>query len=142
MRDFPEQAFALKTVELRSHDRNFLYPDEFADEQPVLREVRLLVPRPIRDKNGNQIEGLLFRHDKVMDFLMYPAFALDETLVLDKMDDPRFRGVYLLIAQVGHVERAECLRDLLVTRATESLDHSLSDEFVRRFNARMRSDKR
>lgn len=79
---------------------------------------------------------MFFRHDKVMDFFMYRAFAADENLQQNFLDDPKFRGVYLPFAQSGELEAARLLRDLLVTRAAETLDHTLSDEFVRRFTAR------
>jgi hypothetical protein len=142
LRAFPERAFALKTVELRAENRNFLYPDEFADEQPALAEYRLMVRRPIHDKAGKETDSLLFRHDKVTDFFMYLAFAEGENLQQDHMDDTEFRGVYLLFAQDANLETALLLRDLLVTRAAETLDHAFSDEFVRRVATRNPVDRR
>jgi hypothetical protein len=136
MRQFPELAFAHKAVELRAEDRNWLYADEFPNEQPVLQEYRLMVPRAIHGKDGKETVGLLFRHDKVMDFFMQIAFAHDERLQLDHMDDSKFRGVYLLFAQTADIETARRLRDLIVTRAADTLDHTLSDEFVRRLAIR------
>lgn len=135
-RSFPKLAFARKVVELRVEDRNWIYADEFANEQAALREYRLMVPRAARGKDGSEAVNLLFRHDKVMDFFMFIAFTGDEQLQLQYMDDPKFRGVYLLFAQTAELEVARRLRDFVVTRAAETLDHTLSDEFVRRLSVR------
>ena len=44
--------------------------------------------------------------------------------------DPRFRGVYFLMAMQLPLEAAAALRDLLVEHAAETSDHSVSDRFV------------
>jgi hypothetical protein len=71
-----------------------------------------------------------------MDFFMFIAFTGDEQLQLQYMDDPKFRGVYLLFAQTAELKVARRLRDFVVTRAAETRDHTLSDEFVRRLGLR------
>jgi hypothetical protein len=135
-RDFPTLAFAHKAVELRKEDRNWLKADEFLNEQATLQDLKLLVPRPMLETVEKPVTVLRFRHDKVMDVLMKPAFDVDEELQLNLIDDPRFRGVYLLYAQDEDQDTARGLRDLLVSRAAQTRDHTLSDEFVRRFNLR------
>jgi len=133
-RDFPIVSFARKVVELRTQDRNWLQLDEFPNERTALEDYRLLVLRPMRDNDGKEITVSRFRHDKVIDFLMKPAFDADTNLQIAYIEDPRFRGVYLLYAQDEDVETARRLRDMLVTKAAASQDHTLSDEFVRRFD--------
>src|SRR5437762_1036881 len=76
-RAFPKLEFAHKAVELRIENRNWLHPDEFANEQRALQEFRLLVPRTVCDEDGKEGVGLFFRHDKVWDFFMQIAFAQD-----------------------------------------------------------------
>jgi hypothetical protein len=95
-----------------------------------------MVPRVTYSRDGKETVGLLFRYDKVMDFFMQIAFAKDEKLQLQHMDDPKYRGVYLLFAQTADVETARRLRDMIVHRAANTRDHTLSDEFVRRLGAR------
>jgi hypothetical protein len=95
-----------------------------------------MVPRTVHDKEGKEITGLIFRHDRVVDFFMYIAFAADDQLQIKYMEDAKFRGVFLLFAQTADLEVARRLRDFIVSRAAHSLDHSLSDEFVRRLNSR------
>jgi hypothetical protein len=136
LRDFPRKTFSAKVVELRLKDLNYLTADESPDEQPALLEYRLLVTRPMQSQDAKDVQGAFFRHDTVMDYFMYMAFADDDTLQAEYMDDPRFRGVYLLFAEKAPLQRARLLRDLLVTRAAETGDHTLSDEYVRRLNTR------
>src|SRR4029434_2060285 len=113
---------------LRIEGRNWLYADEFPNEQPVLQEYRLMVPRVVYGRDGKETGGLLFRQDKVMDYFMQIAFAADENLQLEHIDDPNYRGVYLLFAQTADIETARRLRDLIVNHAAETRDHTLSDE--------------
>jgi len=136
LRDFPRKAFAAKVVDLRLKDLNYFAADELPNEQPALVEYRLLVMRPMHSPDAKDVQAAFFRHDTVMDYFMYIAFADDDTLQAEYMDDPRFRGVYLLFAEKAPLQRARLLRDLLVTRAAETGDHTLSDEYVRRLNTR------
>ncbi len=69
-----------------------------------------------------------------MDVLTKRAFEIDEKLQVELVDDPRFRGVYLLFAQTADRTRARQIRDLLVSRAAKTRDHGLSDQFVRLFD--------
>jgi hypothetical protein len=48
----------------------------------------------------------------------------------EHMGDPRFRGVYFLLALLLEPEHARQLRDQLVVRAAKTRDHTVSDEFV------------
>lgn len=135
-RDFPIARFAERTVKLRREDRNWLTAEEFPAEQGVLLEYRLLVSRQLKataaDKDDVTIQR--FRHDKVMDVLMKPACDGNDALQEELIDDPRFRGVYLLFAQAADREVGRKLRDLLVSRAAQTGDNGLSNEFVRRFD--------
>ena len=133
--DFPTLDLARKAVALRREDRNWLKPNEFANEQGVLAEYRLIVPRAISETADKQITVMRFRHDKVMDVLTKRAFEVDEKLQVELIDDPRFRGVYLLFAQAADREFARRLRDRLVSRAARTGDNGLSNEFVRLFDS-------
>jgi GNAT superfamily N-acetyltransferase len=135
---FPILDFARKAVELRNEGRNWLYQDEFAAEQEALREYRLMVPRTVYGRDGKEAVGLVFRHQKVWDFFMHLAFTEDKALQLGHIDDPRFRGVYLLFAQTADVETAQRLREIIIVHAADTKDHTLSDEFVRRLAIRTR----
>jgi hypothetical protein len=59
------------------------------------------------------------------------AFLADEDNRIPKhIDDPRFRGVYLMLASQLPLEQARILKDSLVDRAAETKDHHLSDGVV------------
>jgi HEAT repeat protein len=133
-RDFPAVDFARKAVALRLEDRNWLKADELANEQGVLAEFRLIIPRSINETADKQIPVMRFRHDKVMDVLMKRAFEVDKKLQIHLIDDPRFRGVYLIFAQAADRDFARCLRDRLVSHAAQTGDNGLSNEFVRLFD--------
>ena len=133
-RDFPTLDFARKAVTLRREDRNWLKGDEFANEQGVLSHYRLIVPRSLNETADKQVTVMRFRHDKVMDVLTKRAFEVDEKLQVELIDDPRFRGVYLLFAQDVDRELARRIRDRLVSHAARTGDNGLSNEFVRLFD--------
>jgi hypothetical protein len=133
-REFPTFDFARKAVALRLDDRNWLRAEEFANQQGVLAEFRLVVPRAISETAEKQIIVMRFRHDKVMDVLTKRAFEVDEKLQVELIDDPRFRGVYLLFAQAADRDFAQRLRDRLVSHAAQTGDNGLSNQFVRLFD--------
>jgi hypothetical protein len=133
-KQFPDLEFARSSVELRRHDRNWLKAEEFANEQGVLATFRLIVPRSVKETAGKEIIVMRFRHDKVMDVLIKRALEVDKVLQRQLVDDPRFRGVYLLFAQAADRDQARGLRDLLVSRAANIGDNGLSNEFVRMFD--------
>jgi hypothetical protein len=130
--DLPQLSIANKCVELRKEKRNWLGPDDLIAEQDVLREYRLLVPS-LRREGDKQIIVMRFRHERVLDVLTKPAFDADPNLQLEFADDDRFRGVYLLYAQAQDRKTARRLRTLLSSRAAHTRNHTLSDEFIRRF---------
>ncbi len=62
-RDFPTLDFACKAVALRREDRNWLKADEFANEQGVLAQFRLIVPHSMNETADTQATVMRFRHD-------------------------------------------------------------------------------
>jgi hypothetical protein len=69
-----------------------------------------------------------------MDVLTKRAFEVDDKLQIQFIDDPRFRGLYLLFAQGADRELARRIRDRLVSRAAKTGNNGLSNEFVRLFD--------
>jgi len=62
--------------------------------------------------------------------LMKRALEIDKEFQIELIDDPRFRGVYLLSVQAADRELARRIRDLLVSRAAKTGDNGLSNEFA------------
>jgi hypothetical protein len=136
---FPLTRFGTLAVAMRLEDRNWFKPDEFAPELPYLLRRRLLVQRALRGPSGAEEERIQFRHDRVWDFFIAAAFLEDPDLWAEHLADPRFRGAYLRIAETWPPEAAAKVRNLLVVAAAENGDHTTSDEFVRRLEARRMS---
>jgi len=135
---FPLVQFGRHAVDMRVNDRNWFKPDEFAAELACLLDRRLLVRRAVRAGGGAEEERIQFRHDRVWDFFIAAAFAADSNLMLEHLADPRFRGSYLRIAETWKPDAAIQVREQLVVVAAEHGDHTTSDEFIKRLEARRR----
>ena len=48
----------------------------------------------------------------------------------DNKGEPRFRGVYFLLATLLDEEAAKELREMLIQYAADTKDHTVSDKFV------------
>lgn len=77
-------------------------------------------------------DELRFRHDRLQDYFVAHALLAKASRQIEHAKDPRFRGVYLILATLAPPEVAEKLRLALSEQAAEDLDHTLSDEFIRR----------
>ncbi len=133
-KDFPTLDFARKAVELRRDNRNWLWRDEFPNEQDALAAYRLIVPATVKESLDKEVAVMRFRHDKVMDVIMKPAFEANKGVQGDLIEDPRFRGVCLLFAQAADRKQARRILRLLVSHAAKTSDNSLSNPFVLLFD--------
>ena len=138
---FPLTRFGRLAVAMRLEDRNWFKSEEFAAELPCLLQRRLLVQRAVRGPIGVE-ERIQFRHDRVWDFFIAAAFLDDPDLWAEHLGDPRFRGAYLRIAETWEPEAAAKVLDRLNVTAAERGDHTTSDEFIKRLEARRRSRER
>jgi hypothetical protein len=59
-----------------------------------------------------------------------------EQRLVDHMSDPRFRGVYFLLATLLHLDKAKALREELIQYAANTKDHTVSDTFVQLLRSR------
>ncbi|MCI0755494.1 NACHT domain-containing protein [Teichococcus vastitatis] len=138
---FPLIRFGQLAVAMRLEDRNWFKPEEFPAELPSLLQRRLLVRRTLRSSTDVE-ERVLFRHDRVWDFFIAAAFGNDPALWEEHLADPRFRGAYLRIAETWPTEDANRVRDLLVVNAANRGDHTTSDSFIKRLEARRKPGTR
>ncbi|WP_439576834.1 hypothetical protein [Elioraea sp.] len=136
-RPFPLVPFGRHAVAMREEDRNWLGAGAFEAERPCLLERKLLVRRAVRRAADDTEDREMFRHDRVWDFFIAAAFRADAALLDAHLDDPRFRGAYLRIAETWPPEAAKAVRDLLVVNAARTNDNTTSNEFVRRLQARL-----
>ena len=115
-------------------------PEEFPAETSCLLNWKLLVTRAVRGAAG-LVERNQFRHDRVWDFFIAAAFSADPNLWAEHIEDPRFRGAYLRIAETWEPAHANQVRDTLIVKAAEKGDHTTSDEFIKRLEARRRAKR-
>lgn len=136
---FPLVRFGRHAVAMRVEDRIWLAPGEFEMERPCLIAHKLLVCRSVRSSASRTENREMFRHERVWDFFVAKAFEVDAEMRDKYLDDPRFRGAYLRIAETWPPDRAKVVRDLLVNNAASSNDNITSNEFVRRLQMRLQS---
>ncbi len=75
-----------------------------------------------------------------MDFFLVQNFMGDndaaERLLVDRMSDPRFRGVYFLLATLLPLDAAKELREALIQYAADTKDNTVSNTFVQLLRSR------
>jgi hypothetical protein len=74
-----------------------------------------------------------------MEFFVLQTFlGIENGRPAKYIDDPRFRGVYFLMAMKLPQEQAQALRERLILYAAQSHDHTVSDGFVKLLALRRR----
>ncbi len=127
---FPLERFSEHVYEMRVQDRDTISPD-FSLELQSLQRHKMAVCRYSVRPEGKADAKWFFRHDRFGDFFVVQAFlGRDNPLPAKHLSDPRFRGVYLLLATLLPSNVAQELREQLILHAAETKDHSLSDAFV------------
>jgi len=134
--EFPLKKFSDAVYEMRLNDQKALPADVFYQELQSLEDekYKMVVSRQWQDSEGKAKKEWYFRHDKIMDFFLVQNFLGDsaeaEARLIDHMDDPRFRGVYFLLATLLPLDDAKQLREKLIQYAANTKDHTVSDTFV------------
>ena len=89
------------------------------------------------DDQGQPKTEWQFRHDKIMEFFIVQSFFGEENeRLLKHIADPRFRGVYFLLAILLPLKEAEVLREQLIQHAADKNDHTVSDQFIQLLRSR------
>ncbi len=140
--EFPLKELAEEAYRMRREDRTIISEKPFDRELLRMEAFKLVVCRQWQGSDGQPHREWRFRHDKIQEFFIAQTFLADGNLrVLEHLGDPRFRGVYFLMAYLLPPEKARELRDLLVEYAAETRDHTVSDDFVKLLKAREGADK-
>ena len=103
-RHFPLRPFAERVYEWRKSGESDISVDGFEVEAAELSEDRLMIQRTenIRKAQGEEERTRwFFRHERIMDFFLLPAFLGEEQKErrFDNIEDERFLGVYELLAE-------------------------------------------
>jgi hypothetical protein len=134
--EFPLKKFSEAVYQMRLNDEKALPADVFYQELQSLEDekYKMVVSRQWKDEKGEAKKEWYFRHDKIMDFFLVQNFlgegAEAEARLIDHMGDPRFRGVYFLLATLLPLDEAKKLREQLIQYAADTKDHTVSDTFV------------
>ncbi|BAZ67824.1 PBS lyase HEAT-like repeat protein [Fischerella sp. NIES-4106] len=141
--EFPLKKFAEAVYQMRLHDQQALPAEEFYQVLMSLEDAKykMVVSRQWKDDKGEAQKQYYFRHDKIMDFFLVQKFLGNNTVaearLIDHMGDPRFRGVYFLLATLLPLDEAKQLREKLIQYAADTKDHTVSDTFVQLLRTKM-----
>ncbi|MCC5667696.1 HEAT repeat domain-containing protein [Nostoc sp. CHAB 5784] len=140
--DFPLKRFSAAVYQMRLEDKQALPGDEFHQVVKSLEDekYKMVVSRQWQDEKGEAKKEWYFRHDKIMDFFLVQNFLGEtdaaEGLLVDRMGDPRFRGVYFLLATLLPLDAAKELREDLIQYAADTKDNTVSNTFVQLLRTR------
>jgi hypothetical protein len=140
--EFPLKKFSDAVYQMRLNDEKALPAEVFYQELQSLEDekYKMVVSRQWQDTEGKAKKEWYFRHDKIMDFFLVQNFlgetAETEARLIDHMGDPRFRGVYFLLATLLPLDDAKQLREKLIQYAADTKDHTVSDTFVQLLRTR------
>ncbi|MEH2231372.1 MAG: HEAT repeat domain-containing protein, partial [Nostoc sp.] len=140
--EFPLKKFSAAVYEMRLQDKQALPADEFYQVAMSLEDekYKMVVSRQWQDEKGEAKKEWNFRHDKIMDFFLVQNFLGEtdtaEGLLVDRMGDPRFRGVYFLLATLLEIDAAKKLREELIQYAADTKDNTVSNTFVQLLRTR------
>ena len=140
--EFPLKKFSDAVYQMRLNDEKALPAEVFYQELQSLEDekYKMVVSRQWQDSEGKAKKEWYFRHDKIMDFFLVQNFlgetAETEARLIDHMGDPRFRGVYFLLATLLPLDDAKQLRERLIQYAADTKDHTVSDTFVQLLRTR------
>ena len=139
--DFPLKKFSQRVYQQRINDESAILADEFDQEVFSMEDqkYKMVVSRQWKNKDGETKKEWYFRHDKIMEFFIVQNFLGDSTEAKERqikhMDDPRFRGVYFLLAKLLPLEAQE-LRENLIQYAVDTKDHTVMDTYVQLLRSR------
>ncbi|MGB3640619.1 MAG: HEAT repeat domain-containing protein, partial [Rivularia sp. (in: cyanobacteria)] len=140
--DFPLKQFSEAVYQMRLNDESALPDDDFYNELLCMEDekYKMVISRQWEDCDGEGCKEWYFRHDKIMDYFIVQTFIGDgdeaESRLIDNIGDPRFRGVYFLLATLLPLNQAKDLREKLIDYAADTKDHTVSDTFVQLLRTR------
>jgi hypothetical protein len=135
---FPLKQFAATVYTMRLNDQDSIPVNDFSDELEIMEESKMVVRRTSRElADGNAATARTlwnFRHDKILEYFLVQQFRGQTPEVasrsLEHIGDPRFRGVYFLLADLLPFTEAQALRETLIQYAVDTQDHTVSDRFI------------
>lgn len=133
-REFPLRQFSEHAYQVRLCESSLLDGKTFAHEMAAMEIHKMVLSR---EDAVTKNRFWYFRHEKIWEFFIVQTFLGSANERVSKhLDDPRFRGVYLLLALLLPVDAAQDLREILILRSVETKDHTVSDSFIQILKSR------
>lgn len=139
---FPLKQFSEFVYQMRDKDEYAMTGESFYQALTIMEKERhrMVLSRQWKDKDGNDKQEWSFRHDKIMEFFIVQNFMSSGNEGVEKrkkhMGDPRFRGIYLLLARLLPLNDALKLRENLIQYAADTQDHTVSDAYIQLMRSR------
>jgi HEAT repeat protein len=134
--EFPLETFSEDVYQLRLQDEAALPEVQFLEELLGMERHKMVVSRQSQDSAGKSAKEWYFRHDKITEFFILQTFLEHPERQEQHLGDPRFRGVYFMLANFLKLEDAIGLREILIQYAADTKDHTVSDTFVQLVRSR------
>lgn len=134
--EFPLDAFSEAVYQMRLKDEAALPAEEFLEELLGMERHKMVVSRQIKDQDEKAAKEWYFRHDKIAEYFILQTFLEHPERQEQHLGDPRFRGVYFMLANFLKLEDAIALREMLIQYAADTKDHTVSDTFVQLVRSR------
>ena len=134
--EFPLDVFSEAVYQMRLKDETTLPEAQFLEELLGMERHKMVVSRQSKDSGGKPAKEWYFRHDKIAEFFIVQTFLEHPERQEQHLGDPRFRGVYFMLANFLKLEDAIALREMLIQYAADTKDHTVSDTFVQLLRSR------
>ncbi len=141
---FPLKQFAEAVYNMRLSDQDSIPIKDFSDELEIMEEAKMVVRRISREvtEDDTPTARILwnFRHDKILEYFLAQLFLgqTDEVANLSEkhLGDPRFSGVYFLLADLMPFNEAQDLREILLQYGADTQDNTVSNIFIQLLRTR------
>jgi HEAT repeat protein len=132
-RDFRREPFAEAVYEWRKSDQPDFRTAGFEAEVAALVRERLMLERTeviTREKGEEEVTRCFFRHDKIMEFFLLPAFLGSPQRREAHTQDEQFWGVYELLAMRLAPTEERRLQQLLLDQAADTNRNDLLNRYT------------
>jgi HEAT repeat protein len=134
--EFPLDRFSEAVYQMRLNDQTALLEEQFLEELLGMERHKMVVTRQSINSEGKTAKEWYFRHDKIAEFFILQTFLEQPERQEQHLGDPRFRGVYFMLANFLKLVDAIALREMLIQYAADTKDHTVSDTFVQLLRSR------
>jgi hypothetical protein len=137
---FPLISFSERVYEWKDSGKPYISVDSFEVEFQSLVRHKLVIEREEKlkkEKGEEEVRRWFFRHDKITDFFLVPAFCgVHADRRSEKVMDERFGGVYGLLAVRLPLKEAKALQNYLVDWAAQTNNNGLLNRYTRAMKRR------